>query len=212
MPFAEGGRLQKAVATGSIVPKIAQAAPALPVVQARSALAGTSLALDVPKGAALPFATPPGGGAAGPGRLPGAVAAGLPAPKVAQGPALPVVQPRSVLAGTSLALDVPKGPALPFAGLRPNVERPPSPESTTPASNASPLTLEHHASLCCELAVAPERAAETLARYRVTPAEKQAADRHYGERFVREPGLREAWDRAYQVYRTWWIESTRRGT
>jgi hypothetical protein len=41
----------------------------------------------------------------------------------------------------------------------------------------------------------------------VTLAVKQAADQHYAERFAREPGAREAWDRAYQTYRAWWLAS-----
>jgi len=72
------------------------------------------------------------------------------------------------------------------------------------------LSLEQHASLCCEISAAPERTADALARYRVSPAQKQAADRHYAERFAREPSLREAWQRAFDTYRDWWTESARR--
>jgi len=68
-----------------------------------------------------------------------------------------------------------------------------------------PLTLEQHASLSCEIAEAPERAMDALARYELTPDAKRAADQHYAARFAQEPGVREAWDRAYQTYRTWWL-------
>jgi hypothetical protein len=37
---------------------------------------------------------------------------------------------------------------------------------------------------------------EILSRYRITPAQKVAADKHYTQRFAREPGLRERWEEA----------------
>jgi len=46
---------------------------------------------------------------------------------------------------------------------------------------------------------------EALARYRVTPAEKLAADQHYAARFASQPGVRTAWDAAYATYRAWWL-------
>lgn len=52
--------------------------------------------------------------------------------------------------------------------------------------------------------VAPDREQETLARYRISPAAKQAADKHYAERVAKDPSAREAWDHAYRLYRTWW--------
>jgi hypothetical protein len=66
--------------------------------------------------------------------------------------------------------------------------------------------LEQHASLSCELTEAPHRAAETLARYHVTAAEKLALDQHYAAQFAREPAARTAWDAAYQTYRAWWVK------
>ncbi len=113
-----------------------------------------------------------------------------------------------------LALSVkPNGRRLHFARNLGVPARSLLPGAAPPAASDAPpaLTLEQHASLCCELTGAPERAAETLARYRITPAEKQAEDRRYAERFAREPGLREAWDSAFRAYREWWIESARRG-
>jgi hypothetical protein len=146
-------------------------------------LAGTALVLDLPQKAALPFVE---GAAAAPLSTPPAEAR-----KPASG---------ARLAGTSLAVEVPARSALPFPAAPP----PPAP----PAVASSPaLTLEQHASLCCEIAEAPERALETLARYKVTPAAKQAADQHYAARFAREPSARAAWDRAYQTYRVWWLSN-----
>jgi hypothetical protein len=163
------------------------ATPALPP-RAPANLAGTALAVDVPRKLVLPFA----GGAA-------AVAASSP-------PAGPVVPaPRGDLSGTSMALDVPRGDALPFPAAAPPpaaAQAPVAPPSPPPS-----LTLQQHASLCCELTEAPERAAETLARYRVTPAEKHAADQRYAAQFAREPAARTAWDAAYATYRAWWQAS-----
>jgi hypothetical protein len=159
-------------------------AAAAPMPPPRSDLAGTSLALDVPHKAALPFA------------------AGAPPAPAAVAPRPP---PRPDLAGTSLALDIPRRAALPFPAAQPSPLPPPAPASPEAPTVPEPpaLTLQQHASLCCEIAQAPERALETLARYGITPDQKRAADQHYAERFAREPGTREAWDRAYQTYRTW---------
>jgi hypothetical protein len=75
---------------------------------------------------------------------------------------------------------------------------------------AAPLTLEQYASLCVELADAPGRTEETLARYRITAAERERMDRSYEERFPREPALRAAWERACATYRDWLARSARR--
>lgn len=158
-----------------------------PVVRAPSKLAGTALAEDVPRKAALPFVA---------GSAPGAPLAPLP-------PSMPPEPPRpsgrADLGGTSLAFESPSRAALPFPAVQPS-NAPPTPPS---------LTLEQHASLCCELTEAPDRAAETLARYQVTPAQKQAADQHYAARFAADPASRAAWDRAYTTYRAWWLAQRR---
>ncbi len=173
-------------------------APAAPVPEAPprrppSKLAGTALAVDVLNKKALPFAE--GAPAAAPAPL-------AEAPKPA---------PRRDLGGTAMALDLPSRAALPF----PAPPAPPAPSRIETASSIQPapvmppgegaprLTLEQHASLACEIAEAPERALEALARYRVTPAEKQDADRHYADLFARSPGARTAWDAVFNTYRTW---------
>lgn len=166
------------------------ATPSVQVHRPPAKLAGTALALDLPKRAALPFA--PG--------APGA-AASSPTP----GPVVPA--PRRDLSGTAMALELPLRAALPFPGPPPAPAAPPPPIAAqapvAPPAVPVSLTLEQHASLCCELTEAPDRAMETLARYRITPAEKQAADQHYAERFARQPAARTAWDAAYATYRAW---------
>lgn len=73
-----------------------------------------------------------------------------------------------------------------------------------------PLTVEQYASLCVELTASPERAAETLSRYRITPAQKDLIDNHYRDRFAKDPGLRAAWDQAYLTYREWYLATLQR--
>jgi hypothetical protein len=184
LPFASG-----ASASGSTREPPRAPAP-------RPSLAGTSMAVREPSKAALPFA--PGRPAAPPSpprpSLTGtSLAVDAPPPKAP----IPARRGPNTLAGTSLVLDPPRGPALPFSGDAPKpsvaVEEPP----TSMRLDAAPsLTLEQHASLVCEIGLAPERALETLSRYRITPAQKVAADKHYAERIAREPGLRERWDEA----------------
>jgi hypothetical protein len=153
-----------------------------PVIRPSAALAGTALAIEVPGKAALPFAE-------------SAPAAPPPAPPPPE--SLPPVLPKNKLAGTALAVDVPRGPALPF----PAPPAPPPPE----AAPAPALTLEQHASLACEIAEEPTQALEALGRYHLTAEAKRAADQHYAERFAQDPAAREAWERAYQTYRAFWL-------
>lgn len=151
-------------------------APVLPAVhRAPAHLVGTALPSMGPAQPALPFMAP------------SVSAEAEPKPPTSD---LPRPQPRSALAGTALAVDVPRGLALPFA-----------------SKSAPELTLEQHASLSCELAEAPGEAAETLARYRITEADKLALDAHYAAERAREPAAQRAWDAAYQTYRAWWSKA-----
>jgi hypothetical protein len=117
----------------------------------------------------------------------------------------PVARPSEDLGGTSLELSFPRGPVVPFARPAP----PAPPPSTAPpvvqsaAPQAAALTLEQHASLCVELALAPARTAETLARYRLTPGAKVLVDQHFRARMDQDPTARSAWDRAYKTYHEW---------
>jgi hypothetical protein len=65
------------------------------------------------------------------------------------------------------------------------------------------MSVERHASLCVELALDPEGAGEILARYHVTPEEKERADLVFKDLFASDPALRAAWNRAFEIYRTW---------
>ncbi len=182
-----------------------------------SPLAGTALAVDVPRAPALPFDLDPSV------RPAPAIATPAPhGPKVQRAPAN--------LGGTALAVDVPCGPALPFASrdateaqrgasapapkrsklgeLQLGMEMPknlPRPK----AAYAPSLTLEQHASLAVELAAAPEKTAETLARYHLTPGARAALDAHYREKITASAETRAAWERAYQSYHAW-LAATRR--
>ena len=190
--------------------------------RAPSKLAGTALAVDVPRGPALPF---------DPGAAPSiaiaiAIAASAKAPPAPAG-----------LGGTSLLLDIPRGAALPFAKGDPRVIPPEiKPEASAPGPAAAkkkklgelnfgmeipknlppakgayapPLTLEQHASLTVEVAVAPEQVAETLARYRLTPAARAELDAHYREQIAGSAATRAAWDHAYQSYFAWLVANRR---
>ena len=175
-----------------IAPPIAD--PALP--RAPSKLAGTALAVNAPLGPALPF---------GRGIAPKEIAEGSPdepQPK------------RSALGGTALALDVPRGPALPFVAPVKAAKRKKLgelkfgmeiPENLPSARSAytPPLTIEQHGSLAVELGFAPEKTAETLARYHLTVEARAQLDAHYREKIAGSAETRAAWDRAYQSYTTW---------
>ena len=62
------------------------------------------------------------------------------------------------------------------------------------------LTLEQHASLCAELAHAPPRADEVLARYRCTREAKVEMDQGWKARFAADPSLERKWHEAYRLY------------
>jgi len=226
--------------------------PADPPAAPRSKLAGTSAVVDVRREPALPFNTDP---------------RAAPSPEVREAhPAAP--PPPGPGTGTTLALDVPRGDALPFAHSRAGrpklaetsgvvdakraptlpfvdgsgarereapVSRPASKNKLgklalsldipqemrrarpEPVAAAMPgarptmpvLTLEQYASLCVDISMSPGREAETLTRYRLTPEEKRALDGYYGERIAKDPALRRAWDVAYRTYHEW-LRSSRR--
>ena len=69
------------------------------------------------------------------------------------------------------------------------------------------LTLERHASMTVEIAMAPEKALEVLARYGLTAEGKRAVDAYWREQVERDAGVREAWQRAYGVYWEWVVTS-----
>lgn len=90
----------------------------------------------------------------------------------------------------------------------------PKPRAAGPDSDARPgfsaagvptLTLEQHASLCAEVAFAPDRTAQLLARYGVTSEAKRSLDAHYAGA-TREKA---AWDAAYRTYHAWLSDARR---
>jgi len=184
-----------------------------PPRRAPSKLAGTAMAVDVPRGPALPFDPTAAVALAIEAKLP-------PAPPAPAG-----------LGGTSLLLDIPRGAALPFARRDPRAieaefkaeASPPEPIAVTPkkklgelkfgmvmpknlpparGSYAPPLTLEQHASLTVDIAVAPDRVAETLGCYHLTAAARAELDAHYRAKIAASAETRAAWDRAHQAYFT----------
>ncbi len=82
--------------------------------------------------------------------------------------------------------------------------RAPQPASAPPPPPPPPvMSLERHASLCLEIAVDPARAAEALARYQVSAADKALADEHYRARFAVDPELCAQWNHVYTAYHAW---------
>jgi hypothetical protein len=179
-------------------------------------LAGTALAVDAPRGPALPFVE---GAAPTPG-----IAAPLPGQGEAES------RPPAKLGGTALAVDVPQTAVLPFveeaarqrkkfgkmsldlSAARDSVEaKKAEAASGPPPSAAAPaLTLEQHASMTVEIAMAPDKAMEVLARYGLTAEGKRAVDGYWREKVAGDAGVREAWERAYRAYWEWVVASRRR--
>ncbi|WP_437754763.1 hypothetical protein [Sorangium sp. So ce1389] len=93
----------------------------------------------------------------------------------------------------------PKGAALP-ADVRPGTARAVASQPVSTAS-AAVLSLEQHASMCAEIAVAPGKIGEILARYGLTEATRAQADEHWRARIAQEARAWEAWQRAYTLHR-----------
>jgi hypothetical protein len=91
------------------------------------------------------------------------------------------------------------GQALPFG---------PTQAAASPASAATRLSLEQYASLVVELAAAPARAAETLNRYGLSAADKEALDAAWRARLA-DARERAAFAQACATYRAWLERSTR---
>ena len=147
-------------------------------------LRGTSLAVDVPSRAALPFDR---GGA---GQRPPEEA---PPASIARGePARP--RAPSDLRETSAVFFAPGSQAMPFSTKTP---------AAAPPAETSALTVEQYASLCVDLTANPAHAVETLRRYHLSPEQKCTIDAEWHARFAREPSAWLAWDRACKTYQAW---------
>lgn len=155
----------------------------VPAVPPAAALRGTSLAVDIPSHAALPFAR----GSSSP------LAPGEAPPASIARPAPPSPKASSDLRETSAVFFAPQSQAMPFSTRTP----------ATPPGEASSLTVEQYASLCVDLAGDHAHTAETLRRYHLSPEQKQAIDAEWHARFARDPSAWLAWDRACKTYQAW---------
>jgi hypothetical protein len=109
-------------------------------------------------------------------------------------PPEPVSPPRKKVAQTMEWVLTPPSAALPFSAG-------PAAQSPPPAGGAAPLlTLDQHAALHAELAVAPHDAASVLARYRLTPQAQALVDEHWRNQLAAAPAMRTVWGEAYQAY------------
>jgi hypothetical protein len=159
------------------------ARPLPPVVSAPESIKGTAAGFVLP--AALREAQ---------GRLPFA-----PAPNVAPAPQPPSAAGTVQLPSTAGSGTLPLG-ADPMAEARATL-----PFTTAASGDAvrfPRMPLETYAALCAELAVAPEQAAETLAKFKVeSEAVRRALDEDWGQRLARYPDTRVELERLVSVYK-----------
>ena len=145
------------------------------------------MAVAIPRGEALPFA-----------RGQGPVSKAEP-PKPLPEPPRPVAPTNSPSAAP--AVDPPSQClAAPTQPVRAPVHAPPL--------DTPPIPLERHASLCVEIAIAPNRTQETLVRYQMTAETKVVADNYWRAKMSHDPETRAAWERAFNVYRDWLAQNT----
>lgn len=187
--------------------------PALPprVSEAPLDLRGTSMSLDLPRRAALPFQA---GGA--PEQVLADVISRMTAAQGASA-AEGGKQPRAHLGETVGVAALPVGKVLPFAtgvtkdrglamtmdtGSQGHLLKTELPFSS-PAAPEPALSIERYASLCVELAATPLNAAQALRRYQLSETEWVALDAYWKARFSREPEMQAAWERARAAYRAW---------
>lgn len=109
-------------------------------------------------------------------------------------------QPRPATGGAALAQTMDVGSAL----LKLAPATPFAPSSRPPAVAFPRMPLETYASLCAELAVFPQKAAEVLAKYHVPPGAAHAAvDEEWQARFVKFPETKAKWQDLVKQYREW---------
>ena len=167
-------------------------------------LGGTSMAVAIPRGEALPFAR---------GKAP---APKVEPPKPAPEPPRPVTRTVSPSAAPRVADPPSPRPAAPTQPTQSTQPPQPAPAVRAPIHapihtsppEAPPIPLERHASLCVELAIAPNRTPETLTRYQMTLETKLIADNYWRAQMNHDPETRAAWERAYNVYWEWLVKST----
>lgn len=175
---------------------LSQAPFEMPIpVAAPAALAMTSPVFSLPREEVLPFAS---------------------GPVLADEPLSPEEEvaadagPRDALSGTSLSLDIPRGPAIPFAQSKAASaiqEKPIVPEKPvfTPK-----LPLEHHAAMTIEIVTYPAHALAILQRYGLTPPEKVDLDQYYQRLIASDPAKYAAWHAAYGAHYATLMRAQRR--
>jgi hypothetical protein len=175
-----------------------QAAPPPQVTRERVSLTGTATGYDVPLGlreaaAKLPFAAAP---PAPP--QPSYVAGGSTPRAPAEAAATPSVPARVTNLGSTLPVgagSLQQRTALPFA-------QPPAPGGAAPAFPG--MALQTYASLRAELMVAPERAAEILAKYQIAgDAAWHALDQEWQARLAKLPETRATFEQLLSSYKEW---------
>jgi hypothetical protein len=235
LPFARSAKAE-GVSPSASAPPSPSPPPLVP--PPATLFAETSPLPDVPRGPALPFTKdsapkpPPPSPLAPPAppapeRQVASIASikqhlGDTAPvlKVSKLPVTPFGPPSASsqkakhLEETSLGFTIPKN-LPPAASARRAEPAPAPPQAAPPASPTTPapaprLSLEQYASLCVELGLYPDRAALTLKRYGVSPAQKDALNRYYHAALAADPALRDRWEAACRTYRDWLIQSTKR--
>ncbi len=177
-------------------------------------------ALALPQRADIPPVAVPPGRASAKLDTTGDISAALRAPALPFADAAPRVQ-KSKLAGraffgqaadlrAAVAMASKPGPAAP---PEPNLTaaqgKVPAPPISAPPQAPPSLSLEQHASMSVELGLWPNRAAQILARYRLTPETKAAIDAHYRAQIAQAPELRAAWQRGYDAYYAWIAKTPR---
>lgn len=105
----------------------------------------------------------------------------------------PKMPPPPSLAGTALSFEVPKSEALPFKPA------PPVRLVEAPVECLACLTIEQHAALEAEIAMAPGEAAAITARRGIGPAHKAGIDRHYRVLMACIPEVREKWQAEFDA-------------
>ncbi|MBL9026744.1 MAG: hypothetical protein JNL21_31390 [Myxococcales bacterium] len=133
-----------------------------------------------------------------------------PAPAPPQPSARQSRKKNPALASTVPAADPPTAAPLPFAPKESGAPPPSSPSNRgRRRAQQLLLTLEQHASLAVELALAPKQATDILARYGLSPGQKKALDDHYRARVAASVEDRDAWNRAFEAYRAWMLRQGR---
>ncbi|MEP7120949.1 MAG: hypothetical protein ABJE95_08575 [Byssovorax sp.] len=170
------------------VPATSAAVVSLPALaRSKALLSGTMMTPEGLPGSRQPAAALPFGPTASP-----SFAAGMSAPRVAA--------PEPTVGGETLPLGVDL-----LGSLRKELPFMKGAAAPAPPAAAWPqLPLDTYASLCAELAVFPERAAEILKKYGIADeAVRRGVDREWTERLAAHPTTQDLWQRKVGEFRAW---------